>query len=120
MRILVCGDRNWMDYKKILDTLREYDAFNIQDLPIVIDGEAPGADSLAHLAATKLGFARHRFHADWRKYGRAAGPIRNQQMLDEGKPDLVIAFHGNIEASKGTKDMVRRARKAGVSVRIIT
>lgn len=46
--------------------------------------------------------------------GKAAGPIRNQRMLDEGKPDLVVAFPGG----RGTADMVRRAKAAGVPVRL--
>ena len=37
-------------------------------------------------------------------------------MLDEGKPDTVVYFHDNIERSKGTKDMVSRAKKAGLPV----
>jgi hypothetical protein len=49
--------------------------------------------------------------ADWRKYGAAAGPIRNQRML-EGPPDIVVAFAGG----KGTADMVQRARAAGIAV----
>ena len=52
------------------------------------------------------------YPADWQKHGRAAGPIRNQQMLDEGKPDLVVAFDGG----RGTADMIARAEKAGVRV----
>jgi len=55
-----------------------------------------------------MGFRR----GEWDKIGKKAGPLRNQRMLDEGKPDLVVAFSG----SGGTKDMVRRAVKAGVSV----
>lgn len=50
--------------------------------------------------------------ADWDGLGRKAGPIRNQRMLDEGKPDLVVAFPGD----KGTADMVRRARTASLEV----
>ena len=46
--------------------------------------------------------------------GGAAGAIRNGQMLTEGKPDLVVAFHGNISISKGTKNMVEQATKAGI------
>jgi hypothetical protein len=49
--------------------------------------------------------------ADW-SIGRKAGPIRNQRMLDEHAPDLVVAFPGG----RGTADMVRRARKSGVEV----
>lgn len=56
------------------------------------------------------------FPPDWDKYGNAAGPIRNQQMLDEGKPDLVVAFPGG----RGTADMVNKARKAGIEVIEVT
>ena len=50
--------------------------------------------------------------ADWAKHGRKAGPIRNQRMIDEGRPDLVVAFPGGT----GTADMVERARVAGIRV----
>ncbi len=50
--------------------------------------------------------------ADWDKFGKGAGPIRNQQMIDEGKPDLVVAFPGGT----GTADMVKRAKKHGIEV----
>ncbi len=51
------------------------------------------------------------FRALWERHGRAAGVIRNQAMLDYGI-DLVLAFPGG----RGTADMVRRARSAGVAV----
>jgi hypothetical protein len=57
------------------------------------------------------------FPADWETHGRAAGPIRNQAMLDEGKPYLVIAFWDG--KSKGTLDMISRATRAGVPVKIV-
>ena len=46
------------------------------------------------------------------RIGKKAGPLRNQRMLDEGKPDLVVAFPGG----GGTKDTVRRAVQAGVII----
>jgi hypothetical protein len=70
------------------------------------------------MVAEELGIPVLSFPADWARFGRAAGPIRNQRMLDEGKPTLVLAFHNNIVESKGTKDMVKRARKAGIRVRL--
>tara|TARA_Y100000310_G_scaffold244963_1_gene249880 strand:+ start:4034 stop:4294 length:261 start_codon:yes stop_codon:yes gene_type:complete len=79
-----------------------------------------GADQMARQVCTELGIKVERFPADWHLYGRAAGVLRNQQMLDEGKPDLVLAFHDELESSKGTADMVRRAKKAGVEVRYFT
>jgi len=52
------------------------------------------------------------YNADWQRHGRGAGPIRNQAMLDDGKPHLVIAFPGG----RGTVDMIRRAKAAAVAV----
>lgn len=60
-----------------------------------------------------------KYPADWEKYGKVAGPIRNQQMLDEGKPDVVYAFTDDLSNSRGTADMCRRANKAGVPVYVI-
>jgi hypothetical protein len=121
MRILVCGSRYWDDYTLIESKLREFGGESAGDFPdvIVIDGVCRGADCLANEAAHKLRYGALRFPADWETHGKAAGPIRNQKMLDDGRPDLVLAFHDNIENSKGTKDMVSRARKAGVPVEII-
>lgn len=116
MRVLVCGDRNWVDYDLVVEKL-----LSIGDGPhIIIDGAARGADSCGNRAAINLGWPYVRFPANWNKYNRAAGPIRNQQMLDEGKPDLVLAFHDDINGSLGTADMVRRARRAGVKVEVIS
>ena len=129
MRILVCGDRNWNNYLLIKSRLARFHndiALGTNDLTLsmndftVIDGAAKGADTQGNLAAYHLGMRTQRFPANWQKYGKAAGPIRNQQMLIEGKPDFVLAFHNSIETSKGTKDMVNRARKAGIPVEVIT
>jgi len=106
MRLLVCGDRHWTDYNTIRRVIKEYSP------EVVIEGEARGADSLARLAAESLNIPVIKFPAQWDLYGRAAGPIRNKQMLEEGKPDMVLAFHDNTQASKGTKNMVMLARKA--------
>jgi hypothetical protein len=75
-------------------------------------GTAPGADAHAANWALKNRVPIKAWKADWRQHGNAAGPIRNQQMIDEGKPDLVIAFPGG----RGTADMVQRAKAAGIEV----
>jgi UDP-N-acetylmuramoylalanine-D-glutamate ligase len=115
MRILVCGGRDYCDYHEfdrrmddLYSWLGEGEDFGLT----VIQGGAKGADFLAKGWAKSLGFPCTEFPADWKKHGKAAGAIRNQQMLDEGKPDLVVAFPGG----NGTKDMVSRARKAGIEV----
>ena len=107
MRLLICGDRNWSDGFSIREILEKFRP------DVVIEGCANGADKLAGIAGEELGIEVLRFPADWQKYGRSAGPIRNSQMLKEGNPDVVVGFHYKIEESKGTRDMLTRAKKAG-------
>ncbi|KKN05312.1 hypothetical protein LCGC14_1088550 [marine sediment metagenome] len=108
MRILVCGSRIWKDREGIKVNLASYAAHD----PVVIHGGARGADTIAGEVAKELGFEVEVFPADWNKHGKTAGFIRNQQMLDEGKPDRLLAFHLN--NSRGTQDMIDRAQKAGL------
>ncbi len=81
-------------------------------LSVVIQGGADGADRLAAEWAFERGLSVATFNADWDRYGKTAGPMRNAKMLAEGKPDVVIAFPGTF----GTWDMVKKAQAAGVTV----
>lgn len=81
-------------------------------LSSVLAGGARGADRHAVAWAKRRGIPSIEMKADWDAHGRAAGPIRNQRMLDQGKPALVIAFPGG----DGTADMVARAERAGLKV----
>lgn len=114
MKILVCGDRNWTGYDKIKEVLSQYPG------AIIVHGACRGADTNASLAAVELGLEARPYPARWNLYGRAAGPIRNTQMLDEESPDLVLAFHDDLSKSKGTADMIQKARKRGIGVGIHT
>jgi hypothetical protein len=105
VKVLVCGGRNYIDIpsvSRILDGLKPTE---------IIHGGAPGADAIADMWAMANKIPVSMYKAKWEKYGRAAGPRRNQQMLEEAKPDVVVAFPGG----KGTADMVRRAKKAGIT-----
>jgi len=115
MIVLIAGGRAYQDRDLLEHTL---DHLHVARGPFtqVIHGGARGADRLAGEWATRRHIAIRQFPAQWNKNGRAAGPIGNQQMLDEGKPDLVIAFPGG----RGTADMVRRAHAADVEVVEIT
>ncbi len=86
---------------------------------IIIHGAANGADTIAGMAAKELGLEVMEFPAEWSKHGKRAGPIRNQQMLDEGRPNGVIAFHEDISRSKGTKHMIKIAKKNNIPVLIL-
>lgn len=109
-RLLICGDRNWIDKDKIRECIETIDP------DVIIEGEARGADKMAREVALEtnyvLGNTLLSFPADWDKHHKSAGPIRNQQMLTEGQPTIVYAFHSNINESKGTKDMIKRSLKA--------
>lgn len=109
MRVLVCGGRDYEDETRVGNVL---DGIRYPSIGEIIHGGAPGADTLANSYASINRLPVQIFRADWKRYGNRAGPIRNQRMLDEGKPDLVVAFPGG----RGTADMVRRAKAAGVRV----
>ena len=110
-RVLVCGGRNYDDKDHVFETLDSLK--DTIDVPLhIISGAAKGADSLASEWARLNHVDLTEFPADWSSHGKSAGPIRNQQMLGEGKPDLVVAFPGG----RGTQHMVNIARKAGVSI----
>lgn len=113
MRILVCGGRDYVDARIVYDVLD--DMCKWKPVSVIIHGAASGADTLAKKWAKKKGIQDEPYpvtRADWVAKGHAAGPIRNQQMLDKGKPDIVLAFPGG----RGTLDMIRRAKKAGLPV----
>jgi hypothetical protein len=114
MRVLVCGGRDFSDCGLVFDTLDALAKVEVVDC--IIEGDARGADRIAGAWAKRRRVDLVLIPADWQKHGKAAGPIRNQKMLDQGKPDLVIAFPGG----RGTDDMVRRAEVAGVSVKRVT
>ena len=113
MRILFCGDRLWEEEELIRLVLEGYDP----ETTIIVHGNAPGADRIAARLAYNMGFKVEPHSAKWERYGKAAGPIRNKEMLDSGI-DFVEAFHNNIENSRGTKDMVKIALKADIPVAI--
>lgn len=112
--VLICGSRIWTDRATIARVMRELDPGTL-----IVHGAARGADRLADEVARDLGLPRKACPADWGQYGRAAGPIRNQQMLDLERPDRVLAFRVP-GASPGTDDMIRRARTRGIRVSVFT
>lgn len=110
MRVLVCGGRDFSDTALVYRTLDEFARADHVDC--IIEGDAPGVDRIAGYWAKKRRVDLRLFPAEWHKHGRAAGPIRNQKMIDVGKPDIVLAFPGG----DGTADMVSRARAAKIDL----
>ena len=126
-KVLVCGGRDYgYRYNQKTDKKERYEPeiarlYKTLDLvrsstsrPItIIQGEQRGADLLAKEWAESRGIKVEGYPADWEKHKKAAGPIRNKQMIDEGKPHLVIAFPGG----NGTKNMVALAKRYGIPVK---
>lgn len=117
MKVLICGSRNWEDPGLMIDTIEEY-IYSLPRHTIIIHGGARGADTLAGITAESRGLEVREYPANWKEFGRRAGPIRNATMLAKEKPDLVVAFTLNLAESRGTKDMVQRAIAAGIPVEV--
>jgi hypothetical protein len=110
MKVLVTGGRDYSDATRVgyelAKLLSQYPSLEIAQ------GAARGADTLAALWCERYEVPQKFFPANWTLHGRSAGAIRNRVMLKEFQPDLVLAFPGG----RGTADMVKIAKKAGVKV----
>ena len=117
MKLLVCGGRNFTDRAKTYEVLDDYlSTTKSMNQPLEIcHGNARGADTIAGEWAKERGVKCTVFPANWGEHGKAAGPIRNAQMLEVFQPDIVIAFAGG----KGTLDMIKRTLKARILVRAL-
>lgn len=110
VKVLVTGGRDFRDRALVDEVLGWY------EIEVLIHGGARGLDVLAGEYARLRGIREWVFPAQWEKYGRSAGPIRNVAMLQVSKPDVVIAFPGG----RGTSNMVSLAEDAGYEVVKIT
>lgn len=110
---LFCGDRN---SATAFETMINFELASLPLRSIVIHGGCKGIDLYSAELARLKGIECREYPADWSKYGKAAGPIRNTQMIKEENIDVVYAFHPNIEESKGTKNMILQAHAKGIPV----
>ena len=112
-RILVCGGRDYKDHRRVFEILDK--ALKAFGEVHIIEGGADGADTCARMWAESRGITYSEYPADWKKLGKRAGYVWNVQMLNEGKPDLVVAFPGG----PGTEMMMKLAKAAMKPVREI-
>ena len=111
LTVIVCGGREYDNRKNVFEQLDRMRAKH--NIFKVIQGGARGADALAKAWAINRGVPMIEERADWNRFGKAAGWMRNQRMIDEHRPEACIAFPGG----RGTADMVRRARAAGLHIK---
>lgn len=121
VKVLVCGSRYFENYELLKkELLKLHDTTGTSGkhkIDCIISGHAKGADSLGERFAEEYNIPTKVYPADWDKYGKAAGPIRNKQMLEEGKPGLVIAFLA--PGSRGTQNMIDQSIKAGKPTQVV-
>ena len=110
MKVIIAGGRDIEDYELLLEAVLNAGF----DITAVVSGTARGADKMGERFAEEAGIPVYQFPADWDKYGRAAGPIRNQVMADFG--DALIAIWDG--KSRGTKGMIELAQKKGIPVHV--
>lgn len=106
---MISGSRYWDDME-----LEQKISWMFSQLPpgtLILHGGARGVDSVAERMAPRFGFITKVFLPDWNKYGKAAGPMRNSDMLFQA--NYVFLFHKDISSSKGTKDVLIKCRKMG-------
>ena len=112
-RVIIAGSRNFVNYEMLRDTMDKLLA-NIEEDIVVVCGMARGADLLGKMYADEKGYIVDKFPADWVRYGKAAGYIRNEQMAKNA--DALVAFWDG--SSRGTKHMIDLAKKYGLKIRI--
>lgn len=113
-RVIIAGSRGFTNYEFLKDTMDRL-LVNKHDCDIaIVCGEARGADTLGKKYAVERGYRVLSFQADWEKYNKSAGYIRNAEMADNADA-LVVFWDGK---SRGTKNMIEIASKKGIPIRI--
>ncbi|MFS8160447.1 MAG: SLOG family protein [Candidatus Roizmanbacteria bacterium] len=121
MRLGIVGSRDFHDYEKFLRIIacidRKYNV--LQDVVEIVSGGADGVDTLAERFAKDMGLKFKPYHADWKKLGNKAGPIRNTKIVK--RIHLIIALPKMTEGqySRGTRDSINKATKSGKKCYIV-
>lgn len=116
-RLIIAGGRDFDDYNLLRDSALSFMKQNDIDPTemVIISGAAPGADTLGEKFAQEQNILVKKFPADWKKYGRSAGPIRNRQMAEFGT-HCIVFWDGQ---SRGTKNMINQCEQVKIPCKIV-
>jgi hypothetical protein len=115
MRIIIAGSRTFDDIDLLFQTMDELVHKQKLKQVVILSGHANGADIFGEEWAWKRGHSYEVYRPNWDKFGNAAGPIRNTEMVS--KADAIVAFWDG--ESRGTADVLRKARKAKLKVKVV-
>ena len=117
--VIICGSRSFTDYERLAKMCDYYLSRRIQEgqKVIIISGGADGADKLGERYATERGLDYRVFPADWDRYGKRAGMIRNAKMAEIA--NACIAFPSDYSENRGTNNMIKVARRNNLLVRVV-
>jgi YspA, cpYpsA-related SLOG family len=120
MKVCFVGSRNWHDKDKIREVMLKYkdEAEAKGEILTIVSGGARGADSLSVEVAKELDCNTMVYHANWARWGKAAGPIRNAEMIEDSEAVALVAFKKG-EKSVGTDHAIEHATKLGIKVDVI-
>lgn len=108
MKVIIAGNRDKYDRNAVEKAIEESE-FEITE---VVSGRAPGIDQIGEIIAAERGWPMKPFPADWKRYGKGAGPKRNKQMAEYADALIAVVYPG----SKGTLNMIQQANKYGLKV----
>lgn len=115
-KLIIAGGRDFSDYEKMKGEVRSFIVeHEIKNTPMIISGNANGADKLGERLAIEERMALQIFPADWGRYGRGAGHVRNSKMAKEAN-GCIVFWDGK---SKGTKSMIEKATKKGLDLKVV-
>ncbi len=115
MKIIIAGSRLFNNYEILLEFCDFYLKNKSNDEIEIVSGTANGADKLGERYAQERGYKLKRFPANWEKYKKSAGYIRNNEMAEYADA-LIVFWNGK---SKGTKHMIDLAKKSKLEIRIV-
>ena len=114
-RVVIAGSRNFNDYEMFASIVGEFLKPICEEYEmIIVSGHCSGTDLMGERYAKENGYEVEIYPAEWKKYGRSAGPKRNKQMVDAA--DFAIAFPG--VNGKGTYSMIQYAKQKGIPIKI--